>query len=103
MLNQKKPVTLFSATLLVIANMIGTGVFTTLGFQLTTVHYVPCVLLLWVMGGISAFCGALAYGELGAMMPRSGGEYNYLGIIYHPAAGFISGCASIVAGFGAPI
>ncbi len=100
---QSKPITLFSATLLVIANMIGTGVFTTLGLQLVSVHSLPSVLLLWIAGGISAFCGALAYGELGAMMPRSGGEYPYLSNIYHPAAGFLSGCASIVAGFGAPI
>ncbi len=100
---QRKPVTLFSATLLVIANMIGTGVFTTLGLQLISVHSLPSVLLLWIVGGMSAFCGALAYGELGAIMPRSGGEYPYLSNIYHPAAGFLSGCASIVAGFGAPI
>ncbi len=101
--DRKKPVTLLSATLLVIANMIGTGVFTTLGLQLSAVHSPPSVLLLWIAGGASAFCGALAYGELGAMMPRSGGEYAYLAGIYHPAAGFLSGCASIVAGFGAPI
>jgi len=101
--DQGKPVTLFSATLLVIANMIGTGVFTTLGLQLTGVHSIPSVLLLWIVGGASAFCGALAYGELGAMMPRSGGEYAYLSKIYHPAAGFLSGCVSVVAGFGAPI
>ena len=101
--DQRKPVTLLSATLLVIANMIGTGVFTTLGLQLTGVHSIPAVLLLWIAGGASAFCGALAYGELGAMMPRSGGEYTYLSNIYHPAAGFLSGCTSIVAGFGAPI
>ena len=101
--DQRKPVTLLSATLLVIANMIGTGVFTTLGLQLTSVHSIPAVLLLWIAGGASAFCGAMAYGELGAMMPRSGGEYTYLSNIYHPAAGFLSGCTSIVAGFGAPI
>ena len=100
---QRKPVSLFSATLLVIANMIGTGVFTTLGLQLISVHSLPSVLLLWIVGGMSAFCGALAYGELGAIMPRSGGEYHYLSNIYHPAVGFLSGCASIVAGFGAPI
>ncbi len=100
---QMKPVSLFSATFLVIANMIGTGVFTTLGLQLASVHSVPSVLLLWIVGGMSAFCGALAYGELGAIMPRSGGEYSYLSNIYHPAVGFLSGCASIVAGFGAPI
>jgi APA family basic amino acid/polyamine antiporter len=83
--------------------MIGTGVFTTLGLQLTSIDSLPSVLLLWIVGGAIAFCGALAYGELGAMMPRSGGEYAYLSNIYHPAAGFLSGCASIVAGFGAPI
>ena len=101
--DHSKPVTLFSATLLVIANMVGTGVFTTLGLQLIGIDSLPSVLFLWVVGGVSAFCGALAYGELGAMMPRSGGEYAYLSNIYHPAAGFISGCASVVAGFGAPI
>jgi len=100
---QGKPVTLFSATILVIANMIGTGVLTTLGLQLISVHSVPSVLMLWIVGGVSAFCGALAYGELGAIMPRSGGEYAYLSNIYHPAAGFLSGCASFVAGFGAPV
>jgi APA family basic amino acid/polyamine antiporter len=100
---QRKPVTLFSAILLVIANMIGTGVFTTLGLQLAGINSIPSVLLLWIAGGASAFCGALAYGELGAMMPRSGGEYAYLSKIYHPAAGFLSGCVSMVAGFGAPI
>jgi APA family basic amino acid/polyamine antiporter len=100
---QGKPVTLFSATILVIANMIGTGVLTTLGLQLISVHSVPSVLMLWIVGGVSAFCGALAYGELGAIMPRSGGEYAYLSNIYHPAAGFLSGCASVVAGFGAPV
>jgi len=98
-----KPVSPFSATVLVIANMIGTGVFTTLGLQLAGVHSPSSVLVLWIAGGLSAFCGALAYGELGAMMPRPGAEYAYLSSIYHPAVGFLSGCASIVAGFGAPI
>jgi APA family basic amino acid/polyamine antiporter len=100
---EKRPVTLFSATLLVIANMIGTGVFTTLGLQVAGVRSPFAVLLLWVLGGLSAFCGALSYGELGAMMPRSGGEYTYLSRIFHPAVGFLAGWVSIVAGFAAPI
>ena len=103
MLNQKKPVSLFSATILVIANMIGTGVFTTLGFQLAGVHSPFSAIMLWVVGGIVSFCGALCYGELGAMMPRSGGEYAYLTEIYHPAIGFLTGSVSILVGFGAPI
>jgi basic amino acid/polyamine antiporter, APA family len=101
--DQKKPVTLFSATMMGIANMMGTGVFTTLGLQLAGVHSPFCVLMLWVLGGVSAFCGALSYGELGAMMPRSGGEYTYLSRIYHPAVGFLSGVISMVASFPAPI
>lgn len=101
--DQEKPVSLFSATIIVVANMIGTGVFTTLGLQLVSLPSPLAVLLLWVLGGLGAFCGALCYGELGAMWPRSGGEYNYLSQIYHPALGFLSGWVSIVAGFAAPI
>ena len=98
-----QPVTLFSAAIIVIANMIGTGVFTTLGLQVAALESTFAVLLLWVLGGVGAFCGALCYGELGAMIPRSGGEYTYLSRIYHPAVGFLSGWVSIVAGFAAPI
>jgi len=100
---EKRPVSLFSATIIVIANMIGIGVFTTLGFQVAGLHSPFAVLMLWVLGGVGAFCGALCYGELGSMMPRSGGEYTYLSNIYHPALGFLSGWVSMVAGFAAPI
>ena len=101
--DEKRPVTLFSAVIIVIANMIGIGVFTTLGFQVASLHSPFAVLMLWVLGGVGAFCGALCYGELGSMMPRSGGEYTYLSHIYHPAIGFLSGWVSMVAGFAAPI
>ena len=100
---ERRPVSLFSAAIIVIANMIGIGVFTTLGFQVASLHSPFAVLMLWVLGGVGAFCGALCYGELGAMMPRSGGEYTYLTNIYHPAIGFLSGWVSMVAGFAAPI
>ncbi len=100
---ERRPVSLFSAAIIVIANMIGIGVFTTLGFQVASLHSPFAVLMLWVLGGVGAFCGALCYGELGAMMPRSGGEYTYLSNIYHPAIGFLSGWVSMVAGFAAPI
>lgn len=86
----------------VIANMIGTGVFTSLGFQLTGISNPFSILLLWILGGVLALCGALVYGELGAAMPRSGGEYHYLSQIYHPALGFFSGWASLTVGFAAP-
>ena len=91
-----------TATSIVIANMIGTGVFTSLGFQLVDIRSAPVILLLWIIGGVLALCGALAYAELGSALPRSGGEYNFLGRIYHPAAGFISGWISSTIGFAAP-
>lgn len=90
------------AAAIVIANMIGTGVFTSLGFQLVEIQSVPVLLALWAVGGLAALCGALSYAELGAAMPRSGGEYNFLTEIYHPVAGFISGWVSATVGFAAP-
>lgn len=90
------------AAAVVIANMIGTGVFTSLGFQLLEFQSGFVLLMLWVIGGISALCGALCYAELGSALPRSGGEYNFLGKIYHPSAGFISGWISATVGFAAP-
>ena len=92
-----------TAAAIIIANMVGTGVFTALGFQLLDIKAGFALLMLWVLGGIAAMCGAASYAELGAALPRSGGEYNFLGRIYHPAAGFISGWISAVIGFAAPI
>lgn len=92
----------YAATSVVVANMIGTGVFTSLGFQLLDIRSTFPLLLLWVVGGAAAFCGALTYAELGSAIPRSGGEYTFLSRIYHPAAGFVSGCVSATVGFAAP-
>jgi APA family basic amino acid/polyamine antiporter len=91
-----------TAMAVVIANMIGTGVFTSLGFQLMDIQSGFVLLLLWVVGGVTALCGALTYAELGSALPRSGGEYNFLSEIYHPSAGFISGWVSATIGFAAP-
>lgn len=82
--------------------MVGTGVFTSLGFQLVEIQSTFVLLMLWVVGGLTAVCGALTYAELGAAIPRSGGEYTFLSRIYHPAAGFISGWISASIGFAAP-
>ena len=92
-----------TALAIVIANMVGTGVFTSLGFQLMTLDSGFALIMLWVVGGVVAICGALSYAELGAALPRSGGEYNFLGQIYHPAAGFVSGWVSSTVGFSAPV
>ena len=92
-----------TATAIIVANMIGTGVFTSLGFQLLNIGSPFAILALWTIGGLAALCGALSYAELGTRLPRSGGEYNFLGEIYHPAAGFVSGWISATIGFAAPI
>ena len=91
-----------TVTAVIVANMIGTGVFTSLGFQLVDINSGFALLLLWVVGGLTALCGAISYAELGATLPRSGGEYNFLSRIYHPAAGFVSGWISTTVGFAAP-
>lgn len=91
-----------TVTAVVIANMIGTGVFTSLGFQLLDIQSGFVILMLWAVGGLIAVCGAMTYAELGAALPRSGGEYNFLARIYHPAAGFVSGWTSATIGFAGP-
>jgi APA family basic amino acid/polyamine antiporter len=88
---------------IVVANMVGSGIFTSTGYQARSLHDPWTILLCWVLGGVIALCGASAYAELGSMMPRAGGEYVYLREAYHPAVGFMSGWVSLTAGFSAPI
>jgi APA family basic amino acid/polyamine antiporter len=92
-----------TGTSLIIANMIGVGVFTTTGFMVGAIKSPVAVLFSWFLGGVAALCGALSYAELGAALPRNGGEYQFLSRIYHPAVGFVSGLASLVVGFAAPL
>ena len=108
----KQAVSTWPAAALVISNMIGIGVFTSLGFQIKgfsrdgvsdlTGSVFPLVML-WVVGGVLALCGALCYAELATALPRSGGEYNFLSRIYHPMVGFCTGLCSATIGFAAPI
>ena len=93
----------FTACGIVIANIIGTGVFTSLGFQVADIQSGFALIMLWIVGGIAALCGALCYGELSAALPRSGGEYHFLSEIYHPSVGFMAGFVSATVGFAAPI
>jgi basic amino acid/polyamine antiporter, APA family len=88
---------------IVIANMIGTGIFTGTGFNAAALHDPTTILLAWTIGGVLALCGATCYAELGSMMPRAGGEYVYLREAYHPIVGFMSGWISLTAGFSMPI
>ena len=99
----RSSISLTTATSIAIANMVGTGVFTSLGFQLADLRSGFAILLLWALGGLIALCGALTYGELASALPRSGGELNFLSRIYHPAVGFLAGWISIVVGFTLPI
>lgn len=98
-----KKYSLNTSTAVVIANMIGTGVFGSLGFQLLGIHDFASIIILWTLGGLIALSGAFAYSELGAALPRSGGEYNFLSEIFHPGIGFLSGWVSAIIGFSAPI
>lgn len=92
-----------TAAAIAVADMIGIGVFTSLGFQLAGLPSGFVILMLWVVGGIAALAGALSYAELAVTFPRSGGEYNFLSRIYHPALGFMSGWISATVGFAAPV
>ncbi len=94
---------LITAITVVSANMIGTGVFTSLGFQVGGIPEPFAIIMLWLLGGVTAMCGAFAYAEISTALPRSGGEYHLLGSIYHPSVGFASGWISLTAGFAAPV
>src|SRR5271170_6381562 len=109
----KQAVSTWPAAALVVSNMIGTGVFMSLGWQvsgftrpdgtsLLTGSVFP-IIMLWIVGGVLALCGALCYAELATALPRSGGEYNFLSRIYHPMVGFCTGLCSASVGFAAPI
>ena len=113
MSSAKQAVSAWPAASLVVSNMIGTGVFMSLGYQiagftrpdgssLLTGSVFP-IIMLWVIGGGLALCGALCYAELATALPRSGGEYNFLSRIYHPMVGFCTGLCSATIGFAAPI
>ncbi|HMP75607.1 MAG TPA: APC family permease [Kiritimatiellia bacterium] len=103
MTKERQSLSLPSAISIVISSMVGVGVFTSVGFQLAAVPSAFPILLLWLLGGVIALCGALCYAELVAMWPRSGGEYHLLREAYHPAPGFLAGWVSLTAGFAAPL
>jgi len=96
-------ISLLTVTAIVVANMIGAGIFTSLGFQLVSTVNTWSILILWSLGALMALCGALSYAELGTYWMRSGGEYNFLSKAYHPLLGYLSGWASLTIGFAAPV
>ncbi|WP_299212280.1 amino acid permease [uncultured Aquimarina sp.] len=93
----------FTATTIVIANMIGAGIFTSIGFQLVDTINTWSIIILWSLGALMALCGALSYAELGTYWIRSGGEYHFLSKAFHPLLGYLSGWVSLTIGFSAPV
>lgn len=89
----------WTLTFLVVANMVGAGVFTTSGFSMGSLHSPTLVVAAWVVGGIIAMAGAISYGQLIRRMPESGGEYLFLSRGIHPSVGFVAGWVSLIAGF----
>ena len=101
--NLERKLGLFPVVNIVVANIIGAGIFTTTGYIMEYLGNPLIMLVLWLVGGIISFCGALAFGELGAAFPEAGGEYIFISKLFHPMPGFLSGWLSLIVGFSAPI
>jgi APA family basic amino acid/polyamine antiporter len=99
----RKKIGLLTASSIVVANMIGTGVFTSVGYQLSSVQNTWGILLLWLAGGLISLFGAFAYAELGTHFKESGGDYIYLSRLFHPVLGYLSAWAGLTVGFSAPV
>lgn len=99
--NQK--VSLTTATALVIANMVGTGVFTSIGFQAADIPDANAILIVWILGSIVALCGGICYSKVAELYPGYGGEYHFLTKAWNPTLGLIGGIVSIISGFAAPV
>lgn len=94
---------LFPVTNIVVANIIGAGIFTTTGYLMGFLANPLVMLILWILGGLISLCGAIAFGELGAAFPEAGGEYVFITKLFNPLFGFLSGWLSLIVGFSAPI
>lgn len=99
----KKELGYFSLTNIVVGDMIGAGIFTTSGLLLAQLHSPVLLLILWIVGGGIALCGAMSYSELGANFPKAGGDYIFLTELFSPLAGFLTGWVSFFVGFSAPV
>jgi APA family basic amino acid/polyamine antiporter len=103
MISLPQRISLLQATAIVVSNVVGTGIFATPGIVAGMVANETSLLLLWALGGLLAFCGAVSYGALASRYPRAGGEYVYLRAALGPSAGYLSGWTSFIAGFSGAI
>ena len=101
--NKLKKISWITAVALVVSNMIGTGIFTSLGYQVAFLNNTFTILLLWIIGGVLALFGTFCYAELGSYYKKSGGDYNFLSRAFHPILGYLSSWISLVVGFSAPV
>ncbi|MCA2981185.1 MAG: amino acid permease [Myxococcaceae bacterium] len=101
-MSQARAFGLWSGMGLVVANMVGAGVFLSTGFMAQSMGP-GTILLAWVVGGVLALAGARAYAEVARLVPAGGGEYRYVGTLLHPALGYVAGWGSLLVGFSAPI
>lgn len=92
-----------SAAALVVASMIGAGIFSTTGTLAAQIGSPAALLGVWLVGGALALAAALSFGELGAMMPEAGAEVHYLRRVFGPWVGFQAGFVTFLAGFAVPI
>lgn len=102
-LKENRNIDVWSATSMVIANMVGTGVFTSLGYQLFDTQSGFALLMIWVAGGLIALTGAFSYAEIAGRLTKDGGEFHFLSEIFHPALGYMAGFVSTTVGFAAPV
>src|SRR6056297_2077346 len=94
---------LFTVVAIIVADMVGTGIFTTSGLLMENLRSPVVMIVLWGIGGLVALSGAFCYAELSTAMPYAGGEYLFLSRLFHPLPGFLSGWISFVVGFSAPV
>ena len=85
----RRDVSLLDATVMVVGNIIGTGIFSSPGVALAACNSIGFSLLAWVIGGVLATASSLVYSELGAMMPRAGGDYVYISAAFGSRPAFM--------------
>jgi APA family basic amino acid/polyamine antiporter len=95
----RRELSLRDSVFLVVASVVGSGIFLTPGAIADRLPHPGLILAIWVVGGLLSLAGALANAELGAMFPRAGGDYVYLREAFHPLAGFLVGWLSFVSIF----